>query len=296
MSSTNLIEQYKKYEESNKKLLEMISTDKCQKEWSDNYHVIDHDWIIKWKDLISYDKLEKECKNGNDYQNYLQENIKEYNLDKLNNQTIYYEGNNTIDPMKKFDIISDDAWRLFNIKNNDNSQYNGKISILKGNGKIIIRFNENNYSVKYLTNDPKNLFREFVIEFPPECENKKNILDDLAADNIQKWMNDIQFKYEDKQFTVNKYKEKDTKFDIKQKTNNFPEKSLSTINSNLSEQDRNEANKYISFSGTSFTFSSISYSGSMSTSFSDYFNEIENHKFVQKINQSSHIISIMRCL
>jgi hypothetical protein len=109
-------------------------------------------------------------------------------------------------------------------------------------------------------------------------------------------MNDIQFKYEDKQFTVNKYKEKDTKFDIKQKSNNFPEESLSTINFNLSEQDRNEANKYISFSGTSFSFSSLSYSGSMSTSFSDYFNEIENHKFVQKINQSSHIISIMRCL
>ena len=287
----------KKYEESNKKLLEMISTDKCQKEWSDNYHVIDHDWIIKWKDLISYDNLEKECKNENDYQNYFQKNIKKFNLDKLNNQTIYYEGNNSIDPMQKFDIISDEAWRLFNIKNNDNSQYNGKISILKGNGKIIIRFNENNYSVKYLTNDPKNLFREFVIEFPPECENKKNILDDLAANNIQKWMNDIQFKYEDKQFTVNKYKEKDTKFDIKQKTNNFPEESLSTINFNLLKQSLNESCKYISFSGTSFSpFSSLSYPESMTSSFIDFFNEIENHKFVQKINQSSHIISIMRCL
>jgi hypothetical protein len=300
MSSTNLIEQYKKYEESNKKLLEMISTDKCQKEWSDNYHVIDHDWIIKWKDLISYDNLEKECKNGNDYQSYFEKNIKEFNLDKLNNQTIYYEGNNNIDPMKKFDIISDDAWRLFNIKNNDNSQYNGKISILKGNGKIIIRFNENNYSVKYLTNDQKNLFREFVIEFPPECKNKENILDCLAADNIHEWMNHIQFKYDSKQFTVNKYKEKETKFDIKQKSNNFQEESLSTINFNLSEQKVNEANKYISYSGTSFSFASsdaLSSLGSMSSeTFISFFNEIENHKSVRKINQSSHISSIMRCL
>ena len=275
----DLNEQNKKYEESNKKLVEMISSNECQNEWSDNYHVIDHDWMIKWKDLIS-----------------LQKNIKQLNLDKLNNQTIYYEGSNNINPMKKFDIISDDVWRLFNI-NNDNSQYNGKISILKGNRKIIIRFNENTYLVKYLTNDQKIFFREFVIEFPPKCENKK-ILEDLAKNNIHEWMNHIQFKYDSKQFTVDKYKE--TKFDIKQKSNNFQEESLSTINFNLSEQNRNEANKYISYSGTCFSFASsdaLSFLGSMSSEiFNSFFNNIENHKSVRKVNQSSHISSIMRCL
>ena len=76
--------------------------------------------------------------------------------------------------MKSFDIISDDVLKLFDQKN-ENSEYNGKVSILKGNKKKIIRFNENTYSVRYLTNDIEDLINnEFIVNFNlPQNEEKK---------------------------------------------------------------------------------------------------------------------------
>ena len=65
--------------------------------------------------------------------------------------------------MNTFDIISDEAWKLFN-NNNKNFNFNEKISLKKGNKKIIIKFDENNYHIKYLIND-KNLFGEFLLIF-----------------------------------------------------------------------------------------------------------------------------------
>ena len=76
--------------------------------------------------------------------------------------------------MKSFDIISDDVLKLFDQKN-ENYEYNGKVSILKGNKKKIIRFNENTYSVRYLTNDIEDLINnEFIVNFNlPQNEEKK---------------------------------------------------------------------------------------------------------------------------
>ena len=66
--------------------------------------------------------------------------------------------------MKTYYLISEDTWKLFDIKN-ENSNYDGNVSILKGNKKIIIKFDDNNYSVKFLKS--KNLFAEFIIVFNP---------------------------------------------------------------------------------------------------------------------------------
>ena len=54
---TNLVDQYLKFIKSNKQILDMIKTEEIDKESFKNYHVIDHDYIIKWKDMISYDNL-----------------------------------------------------------------------------------------------------------------------------------------------------------------------------------------------------------------------------------------------
>ena len=229
----DLSKQCEKYIESDRKLMEMITTEKSEKEWKENYHVIDHDWVIKWKDLVSFDSLVKEYydPNYNNIFNYIKtKNIQINKIDKLNNQSIYYVDNDKylVNPMKTYDIITDDVYRLLD-KNNENSKFNGKVSILKGNKKIIIRFDENNYLVKYLANEKDNLFREFVIEFPPQNEYKNNILNDLAVDNINKWMKEIEIKYSSIQFTIDKYKNKFIKFNIKQKTNNNYIENISFI-------------------------------------------------------------------
>ncbi len=279
----DLSKQCEKYIESDRKLMEMITTEKSEKEWKENYHVIDHDWVIKWKDLVSFDSLVKENydQNYNNIINYIKtKNIQINKIDKLNNQSIYYVDNDKylVNPMKTYDIITDDVYRLLD-KNNENSKFNGKVSILKGNKKIIIRFDENNYLVKYLANEKDNLFREFVIEFPPQNEYKNNILNDLAVDNINKWMKEIEIKYSSIQFTIDKYKNKSTKFNIKQKTNNNYIENTSFIDSLIN-------------SNFSFSYSSSFMS---SNELSKYFDDISNYRYIQKIEQTSNVCSVMRC-
>lgn len=279
----DLSKQCEKYIESDKKLIEMIKTEKSEKEWKENYHVIDHDWVIKWKDLVSFDSLVKENydQNYNNIFNYIKtKNIQINKIDKLNNQSIYYVDNDKylVNPMKTYDIITDDVYRLLD-KNNENSKFNGKVSILKGNKKIIVRFDENNYLVKYLANDEDNLFGEFVIEFPPQNEYKNNILNDLAVDNINKWMKEIEIKYSSIQFTIDKYKNKSTKFNIKQKTNNNYIENTSFIDSLIK-------------SNFSFSYSSSFMS---SNELSKYFDDISNYRYIQKIEQTSNVCSVMRC-
>ena len=108
--------------------------------------------------------------------------------------------------MKQFDIISDEVWNLFDAKN-DNLNYNGKVSIKKGNRKILVRLDDDNCCVKYLTNEKENLFGEFVITFKSnENKDKDKILNDIAKDNIYEWMDKIDFKYKKKIKTISSRK------------------------------------------------------------------------------------------
>ena len=296
--------QYQKFIESNKKLTEMITTKGIDKEWSDNFHLIDHDWLIKWKDKISYDKL---IQNKHiDYSNickYIEKNIKNINVDKLDNKQIYYDSDNLdkVDPMKSFDIITDEVWRLFDSKD-ENLKYNGKVSILKGNRKIIISYDDNNYSVKYKTNDNKNLFGEFVIKFKNQKkEDKKVILNELSKSNIYNWMEEVDFKTHTQHFTINKYK---IPFDIIQKTNNYYysyNKSFN-ISFDISRDVVDDLNNNVSFSKCSFSFASISINNSSDFSFFNseeffiFFSIINNYRFIQKCNKTTNICSVMRCL
>ena len=49
----------KQYNISNNKLMQMISSEGTEDNWLENYHIIDHDELLKWKDMIELDKLEK---------------------------------------------------------------------------------------------------------------------------------------------------------------------------------------------------------------------------------------------
>ena len=99
--------------------------------------------------------------------------------------------------MKTFDIISDEVRKLFDELKKENANYNGKVSLLKGNRKIIIRLDGNNYYVKYLTNKNENKFGEFIIIFESDKKdnnnNKNNILKHLLKANIYHWMEEIEF-------------------------------------------------------------------------------------------------------
>ena len=98
-----VLEQYKKFNELKKNLMDMLLTDDAQDNWKDNYHVINHKWIDKWKEIVD------EC------ENIVFDPKKIDELKKLNNKSIYYgrENNDLVDPLKTFDIISDEVRKLF---------------------------------------------------------------------------------------------------------------------------------------------------------------------------------------
>ena len=201
--------------------------------------------------------------------------------------------------MKTFDIITDEVWKLFDFRN-ENSNCNGKVSILKGNRKILIRVDENNYCVKYSTNELENLFGEFIINFNSDSneyeEDKNNILKHLSKTNIYEWMNEIKFQTNLSSFKVNEYS---IPFEIIQKSNNY---IVEDISFNITQEYYNEVGKYASFSKASYSFNSNSvYNNSESCFFSSnafisFFNDVRNFRYIKKYEKTSNICAIMRCL
>jgi hypothetical protein len=193
--------------------------------------------------------------------------------------------------MKSFDIISDDVWKLFDSKK-ENSEYNGKVSILKGNKKIIIRFNENTYCVRYLTNDIEDLINEFIVIFQKEENNKGIILDEILKDNIFNWMENINFNYHSKQFKAERY---NIPFEIMQKTNNYPSKDITFNPSCLIDDDNCNL---ASLSNDSFSYTdSYKNNTDFASGLKSVLIEMDNSGFVtiQKFEQTSNICAVMRC-
>ena len=285
----------KQYIISNNKLIQMISTEDSEDNWFDNYHLIEHDKLLEWREKI--DNLDKDIDKGNKQNKSKYCGKDDYininGIDKPDNKSIY------LDPMKmkSFDIISDEAWELFNNKN-ENSNFNRKISLKKGNRKIIIKFDENNYCVKYLTND-QNIFGEFLLIFNTKNNSfKKKVIDDASKSNIYKWMKKIEFKFDSKRFTVNKYENENIPFDVEQRSNNYCKDDMSF---NFENNFIKETGKYISFSNTSFSFACNSiennsnFSFLNSSEFINYFSEAKNYRKIKKIESTSGIIEVMRC-
>ena len=290
--------QYQKFNELNKRLFDMLLTEEVKDVWEENYHLIDHDWIIKWKETISSDDLDKKDSDEvkKSISNTIQETTKSNYIKNLNKIGIYCLKDNNKDPMKAFDIISDEVWKLFNITN-ENDSYSGKVSLLKGNRKILIRLDENIYYIKYLTGSDKILFGEFFITFnSKDNEEKKLIIKDIAKSDIYEWMKKNNFNSKEKEFTVNKYK---IAFDIKQKTNNY---SDSNVSSNINRDCYKDAYKYASSSIASYSFTNSFFNNNSddnfisSIGFSNFFFEFQNFRIIQKYDKTTNVCSIMRCL
>ena len=293
----------KQYTISNNKLMQMISTEDSEDNWFDNYHLIDHDRFLQWKEMVNnLDKDNYEGYKSNKSKYFEKDDYININgIDESENKNKYLDskGKNTIDPtkMKSFDIISYEAWELFNNKN-ENSNFKGKIFLKKGNRKIIIKFDENNYCIKYLKND-KNLFGEFLLIFNTKNNSfKKKVIDDVSKSDIYKWMKKIEFKYDSKRFTVNKYGNENIPFDVEQKSNNY---CKDDIPFNFENNFIKETAKYISFSNTSFSFACNSiennsnFSFLHSSEFINYFSEAKNYRKIKKFERTTGIIEVMRC-
>ena len=294
-----LVKQYQSFTKSNKNIMKMIISEEAKEEWVDNYHLIDNSWIQKWKEIIKYDILVKEIKDDDNYQSiysFIEKSIEPKILEELNNKEIYYDIKDKyiIDSTKDFILITDEAWSLFDEKKK-NLKYNGKVSILIGLKKLLIKFDENNYLVKYFrsTNDSG----EFIIIFnPAENDYKKEILDDISKKDISQWMEEVKFNYILPIFTLNNYK---VPFDIKQKSDNFYRVRISN---NLSEIDFNEASQFISSSKSNFSCSSIipninSKKSSLSSEeLSSFLSDAKNLRYVKKYKNTSNVCAVMRCL
>ena len=117
-----LIEQFIKFKDSNKKLSEIISNENNSNNYStyENFHLIDHDWLVNWKEKIFFEYLSEDDNKKN--LALIERYVKKINIQILNNKNIYYNDKKLIDPMKTFDLISNETWELFD-KNNINSEY-----------------------------------------------------------------------------------------------------------------------------------------------------------------------------
>ena len=285
-----LIEQLIKFKDSNKKLSEIISNENNSNNYStyENFHLIDHDWLVNWKEKIFFEYLSEDDNKKN--LALIERYVKKINIQILNNKNIYYNDKKLIDPMKTFDLISNETWELFD-KNNTNSEYKGKVTVKEGYKKIIIVLDENNYSVKYLTS--KKFYPEFIIVFNPNENkiNKNKIIDDVLKKNIFKWMQEIQFKFKEKQFTINKY---GVIFKIIQKSNNYIEETQSL---NIST-DIQDISKYVSLSKSTFSDYSVDSNNSFMSSniYNSFLKDIGDFRIINKYNNTSHICSVMRCL
>ena len=197
------IEQFKQYMKSEKQLIEMLESEKVVNEWNKNYHIYDPTWINSWKEIISFKELIKEkIEDENKIFKIIKNNLNSRNLFnlKLDNKSIYNikEGKYLINPMKRFDLISDEVWKIFS-KNTNIENCDGKISLLQGNKKIIIRLDDYCYSVRFFTKKNSsnekyiNDYNEFIISFDSKTkEEQEKIINEIAKSNIDDWMKKLQ--------------------------------------------------------------------------------------------------------
>ena len=192
--------------------------------------------------------------------------------------------------MKTFDIISDEVQGLFDIKN-ENIIYNGKVSLLKGNRKILLCLDENIYYIKYLSNIDKILFLEFIIIFNSGKNEGKKANKRYCKIKYLCLDEKNDFNQNEKQFKIIKCK---ISFDIKQKINNYFNPDISF---DVKRDCYKNAYKYVSFNKVRFSFANSFFNNNSNYNFlSSFFREIQNFRIIQKYDQTTNVCSIMRCL
>ena len=172
--------------------------------WEDNYYLISHDWIEKWRNYVDFgtinEKMKKKSKefiSNEDFvwvKKIIQTSIDQNkSLEPLKNREIYKISQYKkfiIDPMKRFVLIDRDSFCLF-LNKNDNYENNiifhpsVKVKFLFE--KMIIKLDDNNYFISFKLTKEK--YHELI--FSVNEQNRKylnSLLNDLSRYDINNWM------------------------------------------------------------------------------------------------------------
>ena len=173
------------------------------KTWEDNYYLISHDWIEKWRNYVDFGRINEKMKQlskeyiSNEDFVWVQEIIKNSSqnkkLEPLKNREIYkllQYNRFIIDPMKRFVLIDKDTFYYFLNKNDiyeNNINYHPSVKVKFLFEKMIIKLDDNNYFISFKLT--KGNYHELI--FSVNEQNRKyldSLLNDLSSYDINNWM------------------------------------------------------------------------------------------------------------
>ena len=198
MDTKTLFLQLKNFILSNNKILDILNDNIAQEDWKEDiFYAVSNDDIFDWKNDIGYKEICKELHqkgnkkliNDKDEEwccRIIENNIKgkKLNKKKFTNSTIYSslylkinysnlsDSKKYISPNTYFYLISREIWELFGL--NENKEYSGKIPIITGKNKILIKFESNKIILLSLIDnkevDPLYL-EKYLIQYIINLEN-----------------------------------------------------------------------------------------------------------------------------
>ena len=170
--------------------------------WEDNYYLISHDWIEKWRNYVDFGRINEKMKQlskeyiSNEDFIWVQEIIKNSShnkrLEPLKNREIYKVDHNRfiIDPMKRFVLIDKDSFWYFVNKNDNfenNINYHPKVKVKFLFEKMIIKLDDNNYFISFKST--KGNYHELIFSINEQNRKYLNcLLNDLSKYDINNWI------------------------------------------------------------------------------------------------------------
>ena len=226
--------QFQKYYNSKMKIMKIFNEENAEvnEDWSENiFRAISSNEIKEWENYIDVESIYQGLKNKNKNEvkdedkewiiPKIKENIKnKKSINKFNNESIYgslfncgslFSTNNEIleeesleygkvQILSNFELITEDAWSLFEDKNN--KEFDGKIQIKTGKKKIIIKFKEG----LYLIQCPKN----YIKDLKDLNNNIIQLIIKVSKENCAKFINKIIDKFP----IINDYNENNMNYKI----------------------------------------------------------------------------------
>ena len=201
MNAKTIFLQVKNFILSNNKILDILNNKSIQEDWKEDiFYAVSNDDIMKWKNNIGYKEICKELQNRGNKKlitdedeewccSIIEKNIKGKDLTTdFINSTIYasifstinlnyIDSKKHISPNTYFYLISREIWELFGL--NKNKEYSGKIPIITGKNRILIKFESNKIILLSLIDNSKVVdplyLEKYLIQY---IINFDNLLDE----------------------------------------------------------------------------------------------------------------------